>query len=195
MTARFPPLPVGEGARGWGPAPSRDYVVLHPGAGGKRKRWPAEGFAEIARRCRQLGYDVLVTSGPADDEAVEAVVAACQKGPDGLAPRVLAGLGLPELACILAGASAFVGNDSGITHLAGLVGAPTVAIFGPFDPAYWAPLGRRVTVVDAGVACTHRQDPRDGCHLCNLLASLPVNSVWNAGLAALEASRVERGRA
>jgi heptosyltransferase III len=54
---------------------------------------------------------------------------------------------LYELGCWLASARLYVGNDSGITHLAAAVGTPVVAIFGPSDPAIWAPRGERVSVV------------------------------------------------
>jgi ADP-heptose:LPS heptosyltransferase len=48
---------------------------------------------------------------------------------------------------MLARCAAFIGNDSGITHLAAAVGAPTLAVFGPTDPALWAPRGKAVRVV------------------------------------------------
>jgi ADP-heptose:LPS heptosyltransferase len=57
----------------------------------------------------------------------------------GLTPRVLG--------ATLARAAAYVGNDSGVTHLAAAWGAPTVALFGPTDPAVWSPVGPRVTIV------------------------------------------------
>jgi ADP-heptose:LPS heptosyltransferase len=57
---------------------------------------------------------------------------------------------LYELACWLASARVYIGNDSGITHLAAAVGTPVVAIFGATDPAVWAPRGDRVSVVGGG---------------------------------------------
>jgi ADP-heptose:LPS heptosyltransferase len=54
---------------------------------------------------------------------------------------------LYELACWLAGARLYIGNDSGITHLAAAAGAPALALFGPTDPAIWAPRGPNVRVV------------------------------------------------
>ena len=54
------------------------------------------------------------------------------------------GLALEELAGVLASASLYLGNDSGVTHLAAAVGAPTIAVFGPTDPVIWAPVGPRV---------------------------------------------------
>jgi len=54
---------------------------------------------------------------------------------------------LYELACWLAGARLYIGNDAGITHLAAAVGTPVVAIFGPTDPRVWSPRGKSVHVV------------------------------------------------
>jgi lipopolysaccharide heptosyltransferase III len=54
-----------------------------------------------------------------------------------------------QLGALLSRAGLFVGNDSGVTHLAAAAGAPTVALFGPTDPAQWAPVGPAVVVVRA----------------------------------------------
>ena len=54
---------------------------------------------------------------------------------------------LYQLACWLARARIYIGNDSGITHLAAAAGAPVVALFGPTDPRVWAPRGERVRIV------------------------------------------------
>ena len=53
----------------------------------------------------------------------------------------------PLVASVLSRATCYVGNDSGVSHLAAACGAPTVAVFGPTDPAVWMPLGRKTTVV------------------------------------------------
>jgi ADP-heptose:LPS heptosyltransferase len=54
---------------------------------------------------------------------------------------------LPALAGLLAECRGYIGNDSGVTHLAGALGLPTIAVFGPTDPAVWAPPGMQVSVV------------------------------------------------
>ena len=54
---------------------------------------------------------------------------------------------LYDLACWLASARVYIGNDSGITHLAAAVGTPVVAIFGPTDPVVWAPRGKDISLV------------------------------------------------
>jgi heptosyltransferase-3 len=51
------------------------------------------------------------------------------------------------LGAVLARAGLYVGNDSGVSHLAGAYGAPTIALFGPTDPALWSPVGPRVSVL------------------------------------------------
>jgi ADP-heptose:LPS heptosyltransferase len=160
--------------------------VLHPGAGARRKRWPAERYAALAERLVQCGFTLAATSDPADEDAVASLQAALSRP-----IRVLDALELRDLAVILGRASLVVGNDSGVTHLAALTGAPTLALFGPFDPAYWAPIGPRVAVLDAGRDCAHRQDPRDGCRQCDHLTRLKIDEVWAAGETLLAAANAE----
>jgi len=111
-------------------------VLLHPGAGGASKRWPAERFAALVRPLQVAEFVPAVLGGPADREAVGALRAA---GAPGL-PLAL-DLGLRRLLALSALARGFVGNDSGLTHLAAVAGTPTLALFGPTDPVIWSPLG------------------------------------------------------
>ncbi len=104
-----------------------DYVVIHPFSGSPKKNWPLDCYRELARR---LPYPVRWCAGP--EEPLEGAV----RFDD-----------LYELACWIAGARLYIGNDSGITHLAAAVGTPVIALFGPTDPAVWAPRGERVRVV------------------------------------------------
>ena len=118
------------------------FLAVHPGSGSPRKNWPAERFAALAGRERAPW---LLVHGPADDAAVSVL---------GDVPGAVVARDLPlrALASLLARAGAYVGNDSGITHLAAAAGAPTVALFGATDPDTWAPIGPRVTVVGCGSA-------------------------------------------
>ncbi|HPT15659.1 MAG TPA: glycosyltransferase family 9 protein [Kiritimatiellia bacterium] len=119
-------------------------MVVHPGSGSPTKNWPAERFIEILRRLRAAGRETVAVLGEAD--VAEAAVLA-RELPE---LPVLAGLTLTELAATLAECGAFLGNDSGIAHLAAAVGLPTTAIFGPSDADIWAPRGRGgVTVLRA----------------------------------------------
>jgi heptosyltransferase III len=113
-----------------GPVERGDFAVIHPFSGSARKNWPPERFRELAAR---LPIPVRWCAGP--DEALDGAVRFDN---------------LYELAKWLARARVYIGNDSGVTHLAAAAGAPAVAIFGPTDPAVWAPRGERVGVVRAG---------------------------------------------
>ena len=68
-------------------------------------------------------------------------------GPEEPLPGAVRIADLYELACWLATARIYIGNDSGITHLAAAVGTPVVALFGPTDPRIWAPRGPHVRVI------------------------------------------------
>jgi ADP-heptose:LPS heptosyltransferase len=105
-----------------------DRLLLHPGSGSNLKVWPH--FEALASRFP--GAEVLL--GPADR-------------PLAVSNRRLENLPLAQVADCLRECGAFVGNDSGITHLAAYFGVPVVALFGPTDPAIWGPIGRRVTLL------------------------------------------------
>jgi lipopolysaccharide heptosyltransferase III len=109
--------------RGWD---GRQAVaVMHPGAGSAGKRWPVDGFATVAREVgRARPLCVVVHEGPADGEAASALLAAL-----GSAAIRLREPPLEALAGVLAGAALYVGNDSGVSHLAAAVGAPGVVLF------------------------------------------------------------------
>jgi ADP-heptose:LPS heptosyltransferase len=132
-------------AAGWDGA--RPLAVLHPGAGGAGKRWPAEGFVEASRAlAAACGVDLLVHEGPADRDAA----AALRAGLGGSALS-LADPPLETLAGVLRHAALWLGNDSGVSHLAAAVGAPTLTLFVPANLAWrpWAPAAC-VRVVSAG---------------------------------------------
>lgn len=103
-------------------------AILHPGSGSTSKLWPY--FGELARSLPEA----KVLLGPGDSSL-------------NVPNECLKGLPLADVAEELRQCRFFVGNDSGITHIAAYWGAPTVALFGPTDPKVWGPLGRRVKVV------------------------------------------------
>jgi heptosyltransferase-2 len=117
------------------------FVAVHPGSGSPRKTWGAERFEALLDALAPRGPWLLV-EGPADGEAA----ARLARRPGAVAAR---GLDARTLGAVLARAGLFVGHDSGVSHLAAAWGAPTVALFGPTDPAVWAPVGPRVAVVRA----------------------------------------------
>jgi heptosyltransferase-3 len=108
-----------------------EFAAIHPFAGSAKKRWPLERFRELARRLTRR-MPVEWCAGPEDE------LPGARRFED-----------LYELACWLATARIYIGNDSGPTHLAAAVGTPVVVLFGPSDPAVWAPRGPHVTIAAA----------------------------------------------
>ncbi len=126
-------------------------VALHPGSGGAAKRWPASSFAALADAIRSWGLRPLLVEGPQDADVCAAIQAASR-----LRLPVARDLSIGSLAGILRRCSGYVGNDSGVSHLAALLDIPTLALFGPTDPAVWAPLGRRVRALRSPNASMER---------------------------------------
>jgi len=129
-----------------GADPAGPHVVLHPGAGARQKCWPVERFGALARELAADGWAPLFVLGPVEAERMDAEACAALAREFAL----LADVSLPVLAGVLAGARAFVGNDSGPAHLAAAVGAPTLALFGPTRPEHFAPVGPWVRTLRAG---------------------------------------------
>jgi ADP-heptose:LPS heptosyltransferase len=134
------------------------FLAFHPGSGAPRKNWAAERVASLAARL-SAGRPFLLVEGAADAEAAApALGLPCAVRARDLPPRVLG--------AVLARAGLYVGNDSGVSHLAAAWGAPVLALFGPTDPAQWSPVGPHVTVLRA-------QDGK--------MASLEVEAVVQTG--------------
>jgi len=119
-------------------------VALHPGSGGRWKCWAAENFGALARRLtREVGARVLLVLGPADEDLVGPVMAAS----DGAPVTPVRTASVRDLAALLRQCTLFIGNDSGVTHLAAATGCPTVALFGPTYDRLWAPVGPHVLML------------------------------------------------
>ena len=109
-------------------------ITIHPGAGARIKCWAPERFGVLAAKLSDLGAKVVIVGGKGENDIVDrlsAVFSDCSV--------VLREPSLREVAAIIELASVHIGNDSGLTHLAGAVRTPTVAIFGPSNPRIWGP--------------------------------------------------------
>ncbi len=121
--------------------------VMHPGAGKVQNLWPADRFAELALLAAAVPARVLVLQGPADAEVTAEFESALHAAAGGSWP---AGITLappsPVGTCValLESADRFLCNDTGLTHVAGAVGVPTLALFGPTDPELWLPRAANV---------------------------------------------------
>ena len=136
-------------------------TAIHPGSGSARKNWPVDRWAEVIAR---LDPPILLVLGEAEVEAwnppflsglrtrdggrITPAQRAREVGGSGI--EVASNLPLPELAAALARCRRFIGHDSGVSHLAAAVGTPSVLLFGPTDPAMWAPPGDHVRVIRRG---------------------------------------------
>lgn len=152
-------------------------VLLAPGSGSAKKNWAPARFAELAAGLGQKDFTPLLLEGPADSEAVAAVLD-CIK-PD--RPPVLADESPAALKGVIAHAGLFVGNDAGPTHLAALMGVPTVAVFGPSDPVLWSPIGPAVKVVRSPAECSPcTPDEMHACQERICLDAVEVSEVLKA---------------
>ncbi|MFQ6070207.1 MAG: glycosyltransferase family 9 protein [Candidatus Aminicenantales bacterium] len=126
-------------------AQSKRIAVVHPGSGSEEKCWPLENFLEIVRRLSSLGYRGAVVTGFAEERLEKKLYSSSL--PSGWVwihnPPLL------QLAGLLSSASFYLGNDSGITHLAAACGIKGMALFRSRFVKHWKPYGR-VSVLSAG---------------------------------------------
>jgi hypothetical protein len=130
----------------------RRLVVVQPGAGSAAKRWPAEAFAAaLAGVVGRPDVSVVVHQGPADEAAADGL---CGQLPSALRLRDPA---LPTLAGSLCEAAVYVGNDSGVSHLAATIGVPAVVLFAAANLA-WRPWARGPDVLTVAMTRTDGAD-------------------------------------
>lgn len=117
--------------------------LLHPGSGGRAKCWPLKNFVALAEDLRSAGRQPVFLIGPVEQERfprdeVERLRAT--------AP-LIESPPLRETAALTAAAACYIGNDSGIAHLAAATGTRTLVLFGPSNSTWYAPQGPQVTIL------------------------------------------------
>lgn len=150
------------------------FWAVHPGAGKKQNIWPAAHFAEMIRRATGAGHPVLILHGPADAEPLaqlESLLPDLVGGQARIAPPSPVGVG----AALLDQAGRFLCNDTGVMHVAGALGVPTVALFGPTDPALWKPPVDSVVAVRSPHRTPDERGPEYGW-----LENIGPEEVWDA---------------
>jgi ADP-heptose:LPS heptosyltransferase len=180
-----PPLPVAwaapeDEARAAALLPGGAWLILGPTANWSQKVWPAERFVAVAQALTApggalAGARIAVLGGPgaAEREMAAPVLAALPGAVD-----LVGTLALPEVAAVLRRAALYLGNDSGLMHLAAAAGAPVVGLFGQSDAREYGPVGPRSVAVSA-----------DGEPFRTSMTRLPVERVV-AAAEALLAQRV-----
>ena len=139
-------------------------ILIHPGSGSPRKNWPQQNWRQLMAR---LSPPLSLILGDAEQSNWEGEFVSVPRDDD--KPRHLVNAPLEELVNAFSQCRLFLGHDSGISHLAAASGARCVLLFGPTEPACWAPPAPNVRVL------RNRSD----------LASLAVDAVRDAVLAAL----------
>jgi heptosyltransferase-3 len=143
---------------------SEKLVVIQPGSGGSHKCWHLDNFLAVAKVLASEGVEVIFLLGPAEMERLSASAI----GRIETVSRILTNLSLADVLAVLSNAGGYIGNDSGITHLAAAMGVKTVAVFGPtpdYDPCLrlagagirgqanpdlYGPIGPAVTILQSG---------------------------------------------
>lgn len=123
--------------------PDRPIIVIHPGSGGMQKCWATENFILLAEEIKRAGREVIFLLGPAEKERFKKkTLDSIEKYP------TLSDLSLTQVLQVLSCADGYVGNDSGISHLAASMAKPTLAVFGLTNPAKFAPIGPKVRILE-----------------------------------------------
>ncbi len=132
------------------------FVAVHPGSGSEKKNWPLPAWKELLSALCGAQATVLVVSGESDTERV-----AVLKSAFGAHLVFLDHLPLHVLGAVLRRCDFFIGHDSGISHLAAAAGAECLLLFGPTDPAVWAPANPDVNVLRAPGGLLHNLSVED----------------------------------
>jgi heptosyltransferase III len=124
---------------------NRALIAIHPGSGSEAKNWPLDRFVELTRELLRSDEkrQLLLVGGEADEERVTKLVRALPNE----RVSVIKPFSLTKLASLLQNCALFIGHDSGISHLAAAVETPCLLLFGPTDPAIWAPANLQVRVL------------------------------------------------
>jgi len=130
--------------------PQKMLIAIHPGSSSRQKCWPVESYAELLLWLnKEMNVQPLIVSGPSDIEIIEELKVRVKES-----FILVDHLPLPHLAAVIKRCNLFIGNDSGITHLAAALGTRTIAIFGPTDPNIWGPRGEQVKILCKGIPCS-----------------------------------------
>jgi lipopolysaccharide heptosyltransferase II len=182
----------------------RPIITIHPGSGGysTARRWAPERFAQLADTLfHDAGGQLILMGGPEEMELHQQIIDMMQSG---MPARSFAGKGsIRVAAAVLEQADLFVGNDSGLMHLATAVGTPTVAIFGLTNSNAWGPYsggapGQQAVVVKLDLPCMpcfyrgHDLGTPEGCMTRDCLAMLGVDPVAVAARRLLHEAEKQR---
>ena len=143
-------------------------VVIHPGSGGLEKCWHMNNFCAIAEMLTSKGCKVVFLSGPAELERFDS--SKIKQMTD--IGEYISDFSLTQVLQLLSCADCFIGNDSGVTHLAGALGQKTLAVFGPSSPVLYRPIGPAVTTFEVDSADFNKADMTLQHRLCRIILKM-----------------------
>jgi heptosyltransferase-2 len=124
--------------------PAVKQIALHPGSGSEKKNWPEAKWANLLQHLvHSTDYNLLLIGGEAEGERLQRLAAALPI----TRTRVAQSLPLTELAWMMQPSTAFVGHDTGISHLAGALGLPGVVLWGNTVEEIWRPPHQQIVVL------------------------------------------------
>lgn len=119
-----------------------EFFVIHPGSGSKFKNWSKENFLQLCKKLK----NVKLLLGPAEEDELNF-------WEENFKGEIIFNPDLDEIIKIAERTIAYIGNDSGITHLFSITGVETIGIFGPTSPFIWGPRGENVKIIYKNVGC------------------------------------------
>jgi ADP-heptose:LPS heptosyltransferase len=123
-------------------------MVIQPGSGGTKKCWHLENFLAVAKELDSRGVEIIFLLGPAEMERYsDATIKKISS-----VGKCLTNLSLTQVLGLLSCVDGFIGNDSGITHLAAALGVRTYSIYGPTNPQVYKSIGPYVTIFASKIA-------------------------------------------
>ncbi|MGB5159092.1 MAG: glycosyltransferase family 9 protein [Desulfobacterales bacterium] len=157
-------------------------IIIHPGSGSTRKNWPVSNYINVCENLdsKKICYEVII--GPAEYDLAEIFKKNLLSNIKIHRPAKLS-----ELVPLLKQSREFIGNDSGISHLAAFMGIPAILIFGPSNPKRWKPFGRFVQILRSQTGCipcfeTGKQECKDPKCLNGITPEIVLKTLYSGML-------------
>jgi heptosyltransferase-3 len=137
------------------PARQKSSILIHPGSGSKSKNWPLNNFIALIKHISEYNIKVRLIAGYAEN-GIMSILRNADTTIDDI--EIHHSVNLSDVVELLLESYIFIGNDSGISHLAGLTGTASIVLFGPSDPRIWKPIGDHITIITPETGSTNAED-------------------------------------
>ncbi len=137
------------------PVRKKNSILIHPGSGSKTKNWPLNNFITLIKHISGFNIKVRLITGYAENSMMKIL-----KNTDNTIGdiEIHHNVNLSDIVELLLESYIFIGNDSGISHLAGLTGTVSIVLFGPSDPRIWKPIGDHITIITPEKSSKNAED-------------------------------------